>query len=417
MLEVHALPAFEDARRIILDHVGHLGPERVPLAVAAARVLAEDVAAPWDMPQWDNSAMDGYAVRAADLAGEGADAGLEVAGFLPAGVAATAALLPGTAIRIMTGAPLPAGADTIVPIEDTDERDGRVFARRVPAPGDHVRRRGGDIRAGEVVLRAGVVLGPSEIASLASLGRDAVDVSRRPTVAILSTGDELLRPGDPLSPGKIYDSNSAGLAAVVRRAGAEPLVLEIARDERDLLDARLAEGLRADVLITTAGVSVGDRDLVREGLRGLGVREVFWKVDIQPGRPTTFGVAGTRPVFALPGNPVAALLTCELFVRPALRRMLGHARPVEPPWRVVLAEDVVPRNDRVTLLRVTLGRRGTELVARSAGRQATGFLRTMLEADAVAIIPAGTARLTAGSAVDAHLLRDAGEIAGDMARD
>ena len=406
------MPGFADARRIILDHVAPLGVERARLSAAAGRVLAERVAAPWDMPQWDNSAMDGYAVRSADLVGGSAGDGLAVTGYLPAGVAPLDALEAGTATRIMTGAPIPVGADAVVPIEDAEERGGRVFLRRVPGPGDHVRRRAGDIRAGETVLTAGTALGPSEISVLAALGREGVAVFRRPSVAIVSTGDELIEAGEPLLPGTIYNSNSAGLAATVRRAGAEPVLLPIARDERAALRALLEEGLRADVLVTTAGVSMGDRDLVRECLRDLGVREVFWKVDIQPGRPTTFGVSGTRPVFALPGNPVAALLTAELFMRPALRAMLGHARPVEPPWQVRLADDVTPRLDRVTLLRVGLERHGTELVGRSAGHQATGFLRTMLGADAVALIPAGEAALVAGTSVDAYLLRDGGDIGG-----
>jgi molybdopterin molybdotransferase len=410
--EVCALPSFEDARRMILGSVVPLGPETVSLAAAAGRVLAEDVAAPWDLPQWDNSAMDGYAVRSADLADDGAPEGLAVTGYLPAGVAATVALGPGTAIRIMTGAPLPPGADAIVPIEDADERDGRVVAVRRPVPGDHVRRRAGDVRAGDVVMRAGIVLGPSEVSLLASLSLDVVAVGRRPRVAILSTGDELLAVGRPLEPGRIYDSNGPGLAAAVRRAGAEPVVLPVAPDEREPLRAGLEDGLREDALITTAGVSVGDRDLVRECLRGLGVREVFARIDIQPGRPTTFGVSGSHPVFALPGNPVAALLTFELLARPALRRMLGHARPVEAPWSVVLAEAMTPRADRVTLLRVGLARSGTALVARSAGRQATGFLRTMVDADAIAIIPAGDTPLAAGTIVDAYLLREAGELGG-----
>ncbi len=411
-MEARALLAFEDARRIILDHVAPLDPELVTLSAAAGRVLAEDVAAPWDMPQWDNSAMDGYAVRSVDIGDAATGAGLAVVGYLPAGVAASGALGAGTAIRIMTGAPLPAGADAVVAIEDVEERGGRVFPMRTPDPGDHVRRRAGDIRAGETVLVAGTLLGPSEISLLAGLGRDGVALFRRPRVAIVSTGDELIEPGEPLLPGTIYNSNGVGLAAAVRRAGAEPVVLSIARDERAALRARLEDGLRSDVLVTTAGVSVGDLDLVRDGLRELGIREVFWKVAIQPGRPTTFGVLGTRPVFALPGNPVAALLTAELFVRPALRAMMGHARPVEPPWRVLLANEVTPRNDRVTLLRVGLERRGTEIVARSAGRQATGFLRTMLGADAVAIIPTGDTTLPAGSVVNAHLLRDAGDLRG-----
>jgi len=241
---------------------------------------------------------------------------------------------------------------------------------------------------------------------LSSLSRTSVPVVRRARVAILSTGDELLEPGEPLAAGKIYNSNGPTLAAAAQRAGATPLVLPIARDDREALRTQLAEGLRADVLVTTAGVSVGDRDLVREVLRDLAVQEVFWKVDIQPGRPMAFALSGGTPVFSLPGNPVAALLTFEMFVRPALRRMMGHPRPLDVPLRARLGEAVTPRRDRVTLMRVRLERRGDEIVASSAGSQATGFLKTMVGADGVAIIPVGVEAVAAGSTVDVYALRD-----------
>ena len=401
------MPGFEEARRIVLERVAPLGTEVVPLLAAVGRVLAADQVSPWDMPQWDNSAMDGYAVRAADCDNPG---GLAVAGFLPAGEPATHRLEPGTAVRIMTGAPLPQAADAIVPLEEATERSGRVVLSRRPTPGDHVRRRAGDVRQGETVLTAGVVIGTAEVALLASLSRPAVPVVRRARVAILSTGDELLEPGEPLAAGKIYNSNASALAAATKRAGAVPIVLPIARDDRGELRRSLEQGLQADALVTTAGVSAGDRDLVREVLRDLGVDEVFWKIDIQPGRPTAFALAGTTPVFSLPGNPVAAMLTFELFVRPALRRMMGHPRPIEQPIRARLGEPVVPRPDRVTLMRVRLRRDADGMVATSAGGQATGFVRTMVSADGAAVIPAGTAEMTAGSMVDVYALRD--ELAG-----
>ena len=397
------MPGFEEARRILLERLEPLGCEVEPLRDALGRVLAADQVAPWDMPQWDNSAMDGYAVRAADCADPN---GLTVAGFLPAGESAIEELGRGTAMRIMTGAPLPPGADAVVPFEDAEERAGLVFATRRPVPGDHVRRKGGDIREGETVLAAGTVIGPAEVSMLSSLSRTSVPVVRRARVAILSTGDELLEPGEPLAAGKIYNSNGPTLAAAAQRAGATPLVLPIARDDREALRTQLAEGLRADVLVTTAGVSVGDRDLVREVLRDLAVQEVFWKVDIQPGRPMAFALSGGTPVFSLPGNPVAALLTFEMFVRPALRRMMGHPRPLDVPLRARLGEAVTPRRDRVTLMRVRLERRGDEIVASSAGSQATGFLKTMVGADGVAIIPVGVEAVAAGSTVDVYALRD-----------
>jgi molybdopterin molybdotransferase len=403
------VPDFEEARRIVLGRVGPLGSEVRPLLDAVGRVLAADQVAPWDMPQWDNSAMDGYAVRAADCADP---KGLSIAGFLPAGQAAVEELGHGTAIKIMTGAPLPPGADAVVPFEDAVERAGLIVPTRSPVEGDHVRRRGGDIRMDETVLTAGTVIGPAEASLLSSFSKTLVPVVRRARVAILSTGDELLEPGEPLAAGKIYNSNASGLAAAALRAGATPLVLPIARDDREALRVQLVEGLRADVVVTTAGVSVGDLDLVREVLRGLGVQEVFWKVDIQPGRPTAFALSGSTPIFSLPGNPVAALLTFELFVRPALRRMMGHTRPLDVPLRARLAETIAPRQDRVTLMRVRLERHGDEVVASSAGKQATGFLRTIVGADGVAIIPAGAEAVAAGSVVDVYALRDEWLVAG-----
>jgi molybdopterin molybdotransferase len=300
----------------------------------------------------------------------------------------------------MTGAQLPAGADAVVPFEEAEEGAGLVFATRRAVAGDHVRRKGGDIREVETALEAGTVIGTAEVSLLSSFSRASVPVIRRARVAILSTGDELLEPGEPLAAGKIYNSNALALAAATLRAGAIPVVLPIARDDREALRTQLVEGLRADALVTTAGVSVGDRDLVREVLRDLGVQEVFWKVDIQPGRPTAFALSGGTPVFSLPGNPVAALLTFEMFVRPALRRMMGHSRPLDVPLRARLGETVTPRQDRVTLLRVRLERRGDQIVASSAGSQATGFLRTMVSADGVAIISLGLDSVAAGSVVD-----------------
>lgn len=352
---------------------------------------------------WDNSAMDGFAVRAEDCH-DGQP--LAVAGFLPAGRAPAADLAPGTARRILTGAPLPPGADAVVPFEQAEVVGDAVRPLVAPARGDHVRRRAGDLRAGDRVLAGGTALGPAEIAILASFGRSSVTVVRRPRVAVLSTGDELLNAGEALRPAGIYDSNGPALAAAVARTGALPSILPIATDEPDSLRRLIAEGLTADVLVTTAGVSMGDRDLVREALCGLGAEEIFWQVAIQPGRPMAFAVTDRCRVFSLPGNPVAALLTYEVLVRPALRRMLGHPRPIEPTRAARLGEDVRPRRDRVTLRRVRLEISGGALVATSSGRQATGFVRTLAEADGVALIPIGGEMLPAGTPVDVIPLRE-----------
>jgi molybdopterin molybdotransferase len=414
VLLTRRMPSFEEARASILEHVAVLGAETVPVLDAVGRVLAVDVVAPWDMPRWDNSAMDGYAVRAAEAA---AGARLALVGYLPAGVEPTGAVAPGTAAKIFTGAPLPPGADAIVPLEDAEERDGSVHVARPAQRGAHVRRQGEDVRAGETVLARGATVGPPEVALLASFSRLAIPVVRHARVAILSTGDELVEPGEPLAPGKIYDSNALALAAAVKETGGEPIHLGIARDDRASLRRLLEEGLRADALVTTAGVSMGDRDLVREVLQELGVRQIFWKVDIRPGRPTAFAVRGTTPVFSLPGNPVATLLTFDQLVRPALLRMMGHDRVLRPVVRAVFQEELARKPGRVSLLRVRLERRAGGLLAWTSGNQETGRLRTTLRADGIAVIPADRGSIGAGDLVDVQMLRGGldGGLAGEGA--
>jgi molybdopterin molybdotransferase len=400
------MPSFEQARATILGHVSELEPEPVALLEAIGRVLAGDVVAPCDLPRWDNSAMDGYAVRAVDTS---AGAGLRVASYIPAGSHASEVVPPGAAAKILTGAPLPPGADTIVPVEDAEEREGTVFVPRDVRRGAHVRRKGEDIRAGETILARGTVVGPPEVSLLASLSRLSIPVVRRARVAILSTGDELVSPGEPLAPGEIYDSNGLAVAAAVAQLGGVPVNLGIARDDRASLREALAEGLRADALVTTAGVSMGDRDLVREVLQELSVRQVFWKIDIKPGRPTAFAVHGPRPVFSLPGNPVSTLLTFDQFVRPALLKMMGHRAVLRPLVAAVFQEDFARKPGRVGFLRVRLERRDGALLARTSGNQETGILKTMLQADGIAIVPAEKGNVRAGDVVDVQVLRAGGE--------
>jgi len=397
------MPSFDEARRIILEHVQVLRPETVPLLDAVGRVLASDVVMPCDMPRWDNSSMDGYAVRSADCAGP---VTLRVTGFLPAGGLPTTPVGPGEAIKIMTGAPMPGGADAIVPVEEAVEGDGAVRLAKGVEAGAHVRLRGEDLRAGEVALLEGTEVGPSEVSLLASAAQLTVPVVGRARVAILSTGDELVEPGAPIGPGQVYDSNTLSVAAAVIQAGGQPIVLGIARDDRSALRALLARGLEADALITSAGVSVGDRDLVRDILDELSVRQIFWKVDIKPGRPMAFALRGATPVFSLPGNPVATLLTFEQFVRPALLRMMGHRQVLRPLRRAVLQTALRRSSGRVGFARVRLSRRADgALLAATSGDQATGILKSMLRADGVAVIPPGQGSLEPGQTVQVQVVR------------
>jgi molybdopterin molybdotransferase len=396
------MPSFEDARACILEHVAVLGSEPIALVDCVDRVLASDVVAPWDLPRWDNSAMDGYAVRAADCT---SPTRFALSGYLPAGGQSEHAVVAGTAAKIFTGAPLPPGADAVIPVEDADERDGNVHVSRPVPPGAHVRRKGEDVRAGETVLRRGTVIGPSEVSLLASLARLSIPVVRRARVAILSTGDELVEPGGSLSPGKIYDSNALAVATAVKQIGGEPINLGIARDDKGSLRRLVSEGLQADVLVTSAGVSMGDRDLVREVLQELSVRQVFWKVDIKPGRPTAFALHGRTPVFSLPGNPVSTLLTFEQFVRPALLKMMGHQTLLRPVVRAVFQEHVARKPGRVSFLRVRLEHRNGGLLAWTSGNQETGILKTTLQADGIAVIPADWESVATGDLVDVQILR------------
>ncbi len=397
------MPSYHEARRIILEQVAVLPAEETPLLGAVGLVLAADVTMPWDLPGWDNSAMDGFAVRSADCTGP---ARLRVTGYIPAGGLPAGAVGAGEAVRIMTGAPVPPGADAIAPVEDVEEAGDSIQLRAAVRPGAHVRRRGEDLRAGEVALPAGTVVGPGEVSVMASAGRLSVPVIRRARVAILSTGDELVEPGQPVGPGQVCDSNGVALAAAVLLAGGLPIPLGIARDDRPALRALLARGLEADALVTSAGVSAGDRDLVKEVLDELQVRQLFWKVDIKPGRPTAFGVRGRTPVFSLPGNPVSSLLTFEQFVRPALLRMMGHRQVYRPLQPALLQEPLGKAPGRVNFVRVRLSRRADgALLATTAGNQETGILKTLLRADGLAIVPAEQGRLEAGQVVMVQLLR------------
>ena len=395
--------SFESARDVILRSVRPLGVESIALAEAAGRVLAADVIAKCDLPLFDNSAMDGFAVRAADCA-EGRR--LQVAGSIAAGEFSRCELAPETAIRIMTGAPIPAGCDAVIPFERCVEEGGAISSTCAVVARQHIRFAGEDVKRGEVIVRAHSQLRAPEIGILASLGDTAVRVFRMPRVAIVSTGDELVEVGDPLAPNKIVNSNSQALAAAVKELDAIPVRAGIARDNVESHRALLSRGLEADALITSAGVSGGDRDLVREVLAELGVEHVFSGVDVQPGGPTAFGCKGDKPVFSLPGNPVAALLMFEVFVRPALMKIMGYKRIVKRTIGAALQEDVKKAAGKVRLMRVKLVFENGRMLAHSAGDQNTGIFKTLLRADGIAILAAERTSYARGEEVQVLSISD-----------
>lgn len=383
----------ERALERILADVPPMGVEEVPLADAHGRVLAEDLRSVVDVPPWDNSAMDGYAVRAADTANEAdGEVALRLLETVGAGAVGTQPVVAGSATVIMTGAPVPAGADAVVPVEDTDgAREGLVRVRGRARPGQHVRRRGEDVRAGEVVLTAGARLGPAAVGLAASVGSAALRVRRRPVVAILSTGDEVVPPGHPLRPGQIWSSNNASLTGLVIEAGGVPLDLGNVVDDLDATVAALLRAIeQADVVVTTGGVSVGHYDVVKDAFGRVGAAIDFWKVRMKPGKPLAFGRIGqggrSVPLFGLPGNPVSCMVNFLEFVRPWLRTALGDPRPYLPVVEATLADEVRDGPGRARLLRVRLEPGPEGLVARSTGSQSSGVLTSMVRGDGLLLL-------------------------------
>jgi len=402
----------EEALERILSRIGTLGDERVALLDALDRVLAEPVVADREIPPWPNSSMDGYAVSSVDTRAASAESPvvLRMAGHVAAGHLAERPLARGEVFRILTGAPLPEGADAVIPQEDV-QADGTTV--RIPRPvpaGDYVRPRGEDLRPGDRLFEPGRLLSPGDIGVLATLGRSRVRVVRRPVVGVLSTGDEIVDLGGTVGPGQIPNSNTYSLMAQVRAAGAEPVSLGVARDRQDEIESRLGWGLGCDLLISSAGVSVGDHDFVKAALTALGAEQHLWLVNMRPGKPITFATVesplkGTLPVFGLPGNPVSAMVTFELFVRPAVRRLGGHTR-LSRPIRSARALAPIPNpGSRRGYLRVVLGESDGALTARLTGEQGSGILRSMSEADGLAIVR-GNTTIAAGEMVPVMLLRE-----------
>ena len=401
--------AAADAARRILEDVRRQPALRVPLDDALDSVLAEDVVSPLDIPPWANSAMDGYAVRREDVSSASAErpVRLRVVEHVQAGGFPTRPVGPGESTRIFTGAPIPSGADTVVRQEDTDQGADTVTIVRGGEAGLNIRSAGEDIRRGATVLNAGTVLGAAQLGVLASLAVAHPLVYRRPRVAILSGGDEIVdvdQPEEILSGRKIASSNTHTLLALVRKAGGEPVNLGIARDTPESLREHLSRALDCDLLVTSAGVSVGEHDYVRTVLDELGADQRFWRIRMRPGAPVGFGEVSGTPWIGLPGNPVSTMVTFELFVRAAIRKMSGHPLPFRRAVPVTMAEPVSlkPRLQHFLRAVVTVGGNGSE--ARLTGPQGSGILTSMARANALLVIPEGQFETPAGARVQAILL-------------
>jgi molybdopterin molybdotransferase len=380
----------EEAQEKVLSAFQTLETEPVPILESTGRVLADDVRADVDIPPHANSSMDGYAVQAADTATASQDSPtrLRVIGDLPAGHLPKQEVTGGTAIRIMTGAPIPPGADAVVKVEDTETEDGFVHIFTAVEPGNYVRPAGEDVRRGALVLRRGTRIRAQEIGMLAALGNTHVPVARKPRVAILATGDELVPIEESLPPGKIRNTNSYSNAAQVIRHGGEPILLGIARDTVAELTAKIEAGLKqeVDLFLTSGGVSVGDFDLVKDVLAAEGEMD-FWRVRMKPGKPLAFGHIRGVPILGLPGNPVSVMVSFETFARPALLKMQGAADWVRPTVEATLMDEIAHKDDRRHFVRVRLVWAEAEYHAYLTGAQGSGILSSMVKANALAIIP------------------------------
>jgi molybdopterin molybdotransferase len=396
----------EQALKTILAQISVLGAERVDILASRGRVLCEDIASGLDVPPLDNSSMDGYAVRAHDVIGAATEnpVTLTVIGDLPAGYTATRALEAGQALRIMTGAPIPEGADTVIMQENTTSQGSTVEILQGEKAGTNIRRAGEDIKKGALLFPAGTFVRPAHIGIMASIKRAMVSVYQRPRVAILSTGDELVDIDGELGPGKIVSSNSYSLMSLVAEAGGTPVMLGIARDTKEALRSHMLEGLHADIIISSGGVSVGDYDFVKDVLQDLGLDMKFWKVLMRPGQPLAFGVIGGKPAFGLPGNPVSAMVSFEQFVRPAMRKMSGHTKLFRPLIEAVAQETVPGRPGRKFFVRCRLSRIDGTWQATTTGAQGSGILMSMAEASGLMVVPETVEEIKAGDRVRVQVL-------------
>jgi molybdopterin molybdotransferase len=392
---VAELLTMEEAQRLILERVQALPAERVPIEAAAGRVLAEPASAVVDLPPFVSSAMDGFALRAADTPGT-----LPVVARIAAGRPAERELRAGEAMAIATGGVVPDGADAVIPIEYVVEHDNAIEVAEPVSTAANVRPRGGDVQAGETVLEVGVDLGPAQLGALAAAGVAEVACGAQPRAAVLATGTELRRPGEPLGPGEVYEANGLILASQLASAGARVERLAAVADDEDAHREALARGLEHDLLVTSGGVSVGPHDLVRRIEAELGVEEVFWGVAIKPGKPVSFGVRGSTLVFGLPGNPVSSLVGFELFVRPAVLALQGHGDPMPrfEPGRLGADAKLNPHRDELVRARTRPSDDGA-LVLDPLGGQESHMIVRAAGANALVLLPRGEGRLTAGAPV------------------
>jgi molybdopterin molybdotransferase len=392
-----------DALETILREIHRLKPEQVNLLESLGRVLAEPIFAKRDQPPWDNSAMDGFALSSEDT--HTTPVILKIVGEIAAGGFPCGPVTTGEAVRIMTGAPLPEGADAVVRIEDTDLLDGRkVKVLRQAIPGENVRSHGEDVKAGDRVIAEGTLIGPSEVGMMASVGRARVRVYQRPCVAILATGDELVDPGEPPGPHQIMNSNTYSLAAQVAEAGGNTILLGIARDEPKDLTDKLEAGRSADVILISGGVSVGKYDFVKDVLSQMGAHLSFRKVAMKPGHPFVFGTLQACRIFGLPGNPVSTMVTFEEFVRPALLKMAGHQGIFRPIIRAVMKEPLRKKDGKTHFIRAWVMKEEEQYTVQTTGNQSSGMLSSMVRASGLIIFPDTVQEIRAGEKVLVQLL-------------
>jgi molybdopterin molybdotransferase len=403
-----SLTSLTTAQQIVLDAAGILGCEKIGLLDALGRVLGEDIIAPRANPPWDNSAMDGFAVRWADIKQEHAITRipeLKVVEDVAAGAVATKSVGPGEAIRIMTGAPMPAGADTVVRIEYTEPSESTV---RIMLPeygqGANIRPRGDDVQEGECIIPQGTPLRSGEIGMLAILAKSFVLVHQRPRVGILSTGDELADLDESFDEHKIVNSNSYGIAAAVQEAGGIPVLLGIAKDNPDSLKDKIRQGLTCDILVLSGGVSMGDYDFTKPVFAELGADMNFWKLAIRPGQPVAFGKIQGKLAFGLPGNPVSSMVTFDQLVRPAMLKLGGHRIWERPIVKARFLEKFSKQTDRRHFLRGVLAYEGGDLVVRTTGKQGSGILTSMVKANGFIDVPEDVEHLQPGDVVNVQLL-------------